>query len=1071
MFLPSQHQRLLNTTPHINDHKGNPREHHEWVDIVGTICHCFDEEDRPRHPLELAAASMAQGVLPRVLPNIARPPTPPREAQKAEEPSSSVAGPFTKDGVPRTLSNLTPDSSAESSNISNIARKKVNWPDNNRTASSPVVETPPVSTGLRHPIKSILKPYHGINSFSIATTSKLSPPHAYPNLAAMLESILQQLGGDDRDSKLDAYTTLAGTIMASENVPEIRALRARLPALVQFMKRDMTAKTTAGLWDTSLIVNNLVLLSTFLHRRAIAQILPAEFCAFVIDHVNKTLEFKDFVMSKDVIKHLLFIVAKQNFASKVMTAARVGKLDLVLNNLDIHVKGKSIVNGRLDIYKNLLRNSRSHMLGSTYWLGVLFSDMQSSIKETRNAAISFGFEVAAVFGAEEKASRAVMALFQKGPGGDNQLQYGHVFAARLQEMISQKSEGGSVNVPQIWSIVVLFFRRPRQFERWEFSNPWLHILGGCFNSSDLQTKLEANMAWNRLVFAIRPDETTSKKLVAMLRRPLVDQVKRRHKSTSSKPRTAAISSICFLLYYSLKPESPSGQLDLYWDEFVKEIVGKSLTPMNVFENTELARRDLTNACQILNGLFDITTSRPWAENRAINLSAVDITMRPAELPALDSKWLRKNSARVFAVVQPLLEKLYWELKDDRTICATLWKSYIASVASPAVKEVKVSIETMSCVACLFDLLFRVWNAGPGSIRSLLPEDSSESPDFVGSFSSLISTAIDGFGLLPYTEKLLSMGTQDEFIVIATPSQRPKNSRGEAQCPLHHLFALLTNVCPGLVYDHKFYQMVRQILAPFFDARPSSKSQQDLVKDLLRLLPVESTEPTKILWQVLAEFATTATDVRDGTSNGNTDLPLGAEYRSSLKMLELGVELSAQEPLPGWKTMFEALVTGSTLDAGDGGRAIAVVEPLARAFTANSTKDSPLFMPGAGYCRLLISKATYPKDRQALDAARRRMWGAANTTHKASSFDPYIQLYEYLRWSLESAYSTLTKEGYLECADLLSATTALLNRCPASTLGSVFEKLQTGIGCWILDEESKLAGGNALSQAVSITPYA
>jgi len=198
--------------------------------------------------------------------------------------------------------------------------------------------------------------------------------------------------------------------------------------------------------------------------------------------------------------------------------------------------------------------------------------------------------------------------------------------------------------------------------------------------------------------------------------------------------------------------------------------------------------------------------------------------------------------------------------------------------------------------------------------------------------------------------------------------------------------------------------------------------------------------------------------------GNIDQPLGTEYRNALKILETGVELSPLEPLPGWKGLFEALVTSSTIDAGDGGRAIAVIEPLARRFTIKFSKDSPPSMLGLGYCRMLVSKATYPKDRQVLDAAHRKMWGAASNLQRGS-YDPYVQLYDYLRGCLENAYSSFAKDRPLECADLITATTALLNRCSNSNFGVLLEKLQTGIGRWILDEKSKLVGGNALSQAV------
>jgi hypothetical protein len=1009
-----------------------------------------------------------QAAVPRLLPAPAhkpRPPTPPRESDI--RPYSLENG-FQKNITSQISANITPDSSAESP-ATGAARKKVNWATNGETTSSPVVQ-PLSASGERKPIKSILKPYNGvyIQSFSLGTATKVSPPHAYPNLAAMLESIAEQLGGEDRDSKLDAYTTLSGTIKASDNIPELRALKEKMGTLLQFMRRDMSARNPTGSWDTQLIVNGLVLLASFLQKPAIAELFPSDFGAFVVDHAIKT--FGDPTASKDVTKHLMFIVARQNFSPKVMNETRVIELIAALHNIDKLVKGKSIMTGRFDIYRNLLRNSRSHMFTNTDWLYDLFVDMLSVTKEIRSSAIEFGLESALVLGTENKISRAVTELFQTEVTEEKKV-WVEYYSDKLKDMVKRKLET-SANVPQIWSVVILFLRcRPRQLEQWVSISQWLSVIQGCFNSSDQQTKLEANSAWNRLVFAIRPDEKTSPSLVSMLCIPLLEQLKRRNNSVNrSKSRNATLSSLCVLLYYSFKPNSTASQLDLYWKQYVVQIVGNVLTAADIIEPTESARQDLLDACRILTALFDCTTPRPWKETRAMELSSTGAIMEATELPALDSKWLRKSASEVFVVLDPLLEKLYWDISEDSEPIAVLWKTYISSIASPAVKEVKVSNETMSSIASVFNFLYRIWHIGTKNVRSLPSSNDSGSTNFLGSFGKIILTTIEGLGSLPFTEKLLSIGSQDTFTVIATPSHGSRNPRGEVRCPLHHLFVLLTTLCPGLEYDSRFSYLVRQILAPFFKARPSSKARMDLVKDLLQLLPADSTEPCRLMWQILAEFATQAADTRDGNGfgkNSNNEQPLGMDYRSALKILEVGVDLSPSTPLPGWQKVFEALITSSTIDAGDGGRAIAVVEPLARAFTAKIPVDQGYSSSGYAYCRLLVAKATYPKDSQTLAAARRRLWGAANVGTKASAGDPYIQLYEYLRGCLESSYTFFAKDQILQYADVISATTTLLMRCPDSVLLNLLVKLQKGISCWILDDQSSLTGGTALSQAVRI----
>lgn len=1011
--------------------------------------------------------SLGQASLPRPLPAAAprpRPPTPPRESEKHE------TGPGSFKRV-LAASTITPNSSAESPNPSSRAsRKRVEWDD--LTTSSPA---PSSSSGQRKPIKSILKPYNGaiFQTLDLGTAAKLSPPHAYANLAAMLESIAQQLAGKDRNSRMDAYTTLSGTIKAYDNVPDVRALKEKMGLLQQFMMRDLAARTTTGSTDTALIVNDLVLLSSFLHKPAIAELLSSDFSAFVVDHAIKT--FEDPGMSKDVVKHLMFVLAQQSFPAKIMNAERCTRLITALHEIDNYVKGKSIVIGRINIYRNLVRKSRSHMLANLVWLEDLFSDMLSSLRDTRAAAIDFGLEAALVLGTESRASRAVMDLFQREREDDRSVpKFGEYLAQRLKAMVHKKQEGGSSSVPQIWSVVILFLRcRPRQFEQWSFRGDWLVVIQECFNCSDQQTKLEANLAWNRLVFAIRPDEKTPPTIITMLCRPLLEQLKRKGKSTS-KSRKATLGSLCVLLYYSLRPNPTTTHLDLYWNHYVLQIVGKTLIPTNASGDSELVRQDLTDACLILRGLFDSTTPRPWKETRAMDFSTTDMNMQMSELPALDSKWLRKSSSVVFPVLQPLLQALYWDLGREGTAITSLWNAYNTSIASPAVKEIKVPNETMSCVACTFNLLYRIWHTGPTNLQCLPGPSGSRSENFLESFATIILSMVDKLGPLPFTEKLLSIGSQDTFVVIATPSHRPRNTVGEIQCPLHHLFVLLTSVCPDLEYDVKFEHMVRRILTPFFNARPSSKAKMDFIQELLRLLPAENTDPCKMIWQILAEFATTPADPepRDGRgsgSNNSYDQPLGGVYSNALKILELGIDISPRDPMPGWKVLFESLVTSATADAGDGGRAIAVIEPLARAFSRKLPKGDEPSNYGLAYFRIIVFKANYPKDRQALDAARRRLWGAAPGGSKQSSYDPYAHLYEYMQKCLEKSYTSYSRDHAIEYSEMLSATTALLNRCPDAIRYDVYVKLQIGISRWILDEDSKLSGGTAYSQAVRY-PY-
>ncbi|KAK0102786.1 hypothetical protein ONS95_006383 [Cadophora gregata] len=1018
----------------------------------------------------------------------ARPPTPPRDSShnerklgKFKEAKPSVLGDLTRffkvDSNRRASAPVSSTSALESpvqtpGLASGTRKKRVGWSESTEYKDPPTasfdgknirhIVQPLAPSSERKPAKSILKissnggtehdPFDTVNT-------KLLPPHHHASFATMLDSIVQQLGGKDRSSKMDAYLMFSGLLKASDNVPDLKALKSKMGLLCQFIIQDLTEKLDNGKSDTGLVVNSLVLLSSFLQKQSISEMFPADFAVQVVEHAIKS--FEDAAASKEIIKHLMFIMAQQNFSSKVMTADRVSRLVNSLHNIEDHIKGKSITMSRISIYRTLLRSSRSHMISISPWFEDMFSDMLSSLREVRTMAIAFGFEAAITLGADGAGTKAVMNLFKANLGKGY---YGDFYADRLKIMVKNKNDWDSSAVPQIWSIIILFLRsKPQALVQWHFLNDFLEVQQLSFNSSDTATKTEANLAWNRLMYALQLSEKTIPKFRGIVSSALVTQLKTRK---SSSGRKACLNSVYMLLYYALSPQSSSAHLELFWDEYVIPIINGCLTSAKARTDPNLAKQDALEACVILQSLFDSKTPRKWNESRAID-SLQPAPMNPSELPALDSKWLRKNNIRVFKVLDPLMEMLYWDLGSDSGI-TKLWRTYMSSIGSPAINEVMVKPETMSSVASMFGMLHKFWFKGVEKLESLpLPGTVStkqRTTAFVRSFENIFLTAasLDGLQLAPFTDKLLAI-TQDTFIVVATPSHLPPKQQVETRCPLHHLILLLTNSSPGFEYDRQFYGMVDRILSPFIQARVS-RSQVELACTLAHLLPTESNEGTKIIWQVLAEFATTAIDTRD--SNGsNGDEPLGSKYRKAVRILEIGITLSPGSPLPAWRHLFEAAVNSVTLDAGDGGRAIGVVEEVAKIFHPK-VQSAILTSKGMFYLSLLLGKANYPKDRQALESAHRKLWGTGTTHQKSTSQDPYVHLYQYINATLTTAYESYSKDHLQEFSDSISALTGMLGRCPTSLLLAVLVKVQPGIEPWIIDNDQRLLGGDILSKAVA-----
>jgi hypothetical protein len=1009
----------------------------------------------------------------RLLENLPqRPPTPPRESDHSKV---QAEGPVLRRVLSDTLGVHTPPNNSpeplhgSSNGTSDKSRKRVGWSAWTEYKELPIKNSP-LQDGLRplppsgelKPTKSILKPYNGVNPIDRRSgTGKLAAPHTYPNFATMLESIIKQLAGEDRSSRIDAYLTLSGVLKASDDVPDPKALKEKMGLLTQFIQRDMSVKTASGTLDTVVINNALSLLAIFVWNPPIADWLSNEFCTYVVEHAISAI--KDPLVSKDIVKHILFILGRQNFSAKVMNAERARRLIETLVNIEEHVKGRSIVLGRVSIYRKLLRQARTSMLASVPWVENLFADMTSNSREVRAPAVAFGSEAALLLGTEKQVSRAVMDLFRRDIG---EIKYAHSYSKRLGLMVQNKQDGDLV--PQIWSIVVLFLRyRTHQLEHWEFMMPWMHVIEKCFNSSDHDIKTQANLAWNRLVFAIQPDESTVPTMVKFLGKVLDLQLKRKLMGRHAKEaRQITIGSVCNLLYYALNPNATASQLDLYWDEYMIQLVGKTLVARDQV-HSETEEEDLAHACDIISALLDISP-KAWINNRATETAIV----KADELPSIDPKWIRKNAERVFKVLGPMIQKYFNDLIKWESSIELLWSKFVASVGAAGAKEVKVSNDTMSSVACVFTLLYKLWETGP---KDLPGDESSLYQPFQKTFTLLVTMTISSLGVLPFTERLLAMGPQDNFAIVATPSHHPHKPQGEIKCPLHHLFVLLARPPSGVDCDDGYLEMAKNILEPFFEDRKTRRSRIELAKDLCQLLPLlasdtQASQAPLVLWQVLAGFAMMSFDLKtvsgtNSSSTGSLDQPLGTEYRNLVKILEYGILLSLTAPLPEWKELLAATIAQVTSDAGQSGRAISIIEPLSRALEDRIALKEQ--MPSIAYCTILVSNALYPVDKQSLEAARRRLWGISNHISNSASLDPYSHFYVYLRYCLQQSYSSLVSDISVDAFELLSSVSTLVHGCPISHANGLLVGIQDGLAPWVLDQTAKFGGRKSSMLANSV----
>ncbi|MBE3044199.1 hypothetical protein IMZ48_16840, partial [Candidatus Bathyarchaeota archaeon] len=853
------------------------------------------------------------------------------------------------------------------------------------------------------PPKGILKPFSSPNPLEISFNTA-NGAVTRCSLVDMLESTLRQLAGDDRADKVDAYGTLSCALRASNNLPDRVALQDRMPRFMEYVQRDITTTPL----DPPLANHALTFLSTILFFPGVSSSLTSDFGIFMIDHCIRS--FGDSTVPKEVTRNLLQVVAQQNFSARVMTLDRVTRLLTALHNIENHVTGKSIIHSRIVIYRRLMKQCKPAMLAHTGWLQDLITDTISTTKDIRAVAIAFGFEASLSIGKNRQISKKLAELFRTSEGeensddkqpSENKREYIDLYIERLRGMLLSRQDPSSV--PKIWSVVLLLLRGI-QLDKWQSLNPFLGIIQKCFNASDMQTRREANYAWNRFVYVLYIEEASFSKLLgSTLCSPVCSQWKRKANAAKNDEefQTAVFGSACNLFYYMFKPGVSHAQLDKYWDKGLKKIMQQLCAPEQGDERFDQAICIFTN-------LFDSTTRRQWSEDRVLQNPIADAS----ELPPLDPRWLRRNASRVFQLVQPILERKFSDLADGSSPVAQMWKTLITSVASAASKEIKVSFETTEFISHVFTSLLTLWRHG---VVVDGQDGEKQRRTFLASTREFVTTVVSAFGVLPFTEKQLC-SREDVFTPVTTPSHRPKTG-GVVLIPLHHLFSILSSIPVGVQDDEAFSDFFEAVFRPFSHTK-NPKAYSELAQDMINSIPVDTVSPYGP-WVMVAGAVKAA--LAQGPSRhkstlslpSSNEMPVGREYRDLCKILERGFKSTPNLPWEHWFTFFGAFENHVGEETGDSGRAIAVVEPLAKMMLEHIVPRQGFSTHAVFAASALLLIAKQPADRQAVDAARRRLWGT--TIAKSPTFDPFDNLYKLSNVLMEHLYSNLDSPGAADLA--------------------------------------------------------
>jgi hypothetical protein len=284
--------------------------------------------------------------------------------------------------------------------------------------------------------------------------------------------------------------------------------------------------------------------------------------------------------------------------------------------------------------------------------------------------------------------------------------------------------------------------------------------------------------------------------------------------------------------------------------------------------------------------------------------------------------------------------------------------------------------------------------------------------------------------------------------------------------------MLCSKPPGLDDNEDLAECFLAIFEPFFHDKPT-RARVELSREMLRLLP-RDTLSTYGPWILAAQNIRTLLDQSPVSSSSHppsSERLLGPEYREIVSLLERGLVSHPLLPEEQWFSLFNLLSSHIVQECGDAGRALGLVEPLAKIVTDNFFEGSERSNGMALSVAVALFKvAKLPRDRQAVEAARRRLWGAPPTASRSPSFDPFQYLYQLQSESMKFFYETETDcdnekmMAYFEAVDVF--ITGSFSQSGIKTLS----KLQTGLVPWIQDDKAHkiLRSDCPVSEPVSLT---
>ena len=686
------------------------------------------------------------------------------------------------------------------------------------------VRTLPPSRECAAAGKSILKANAQENQIGTTNDGPIDEPQS---LIEIMDSIVHQLARGDTAECVDAYQTLAAAVKAYDDLPDQSLLRSKLHLITKSMKQHLTSLDRPDFQptETNLVTSALKVVVILVWNPDFSPYLTDDFRLFVLDRAITTIV--EHRAPKSVVMHYLHFLATQEFRSNLLTQNRAAKIIDGLAGLSEHFKGNGIVSERLLVYTRLLDQVKGVMKSkAAIWTEQMLSAMMSTIQDTRGKALALGRKACQCFPPTVSIATTLKGLLDSTH--DERHTKGSFICKKLEKLVLTRDHADSV--PQMWAVILLLCTSSTgSIGSWSGLPNWLQLIQRCFNSSDSSLRIQANFAWNRFIYAVRPHDTTDEHIMSLLAKPVVAQLQR--KSIEKGPKgtyNAAMSSYCTLLYYAMRPTVTPHRLSKLWNEYIVKVIRSSF-----LQNP--ANADM--ACRILISLFWNWKSgqKIWNENRAHE----NRHLEAEELPTLDCKWVRSKAAAITELFAALFQHCSWGRADsiDQAYVSKAWRSFLKSIRSASSKEIKLTGESRSAALAILNF---VADLPLSTIKNIEPEEKSLSKTAFLNILRITITELQPSFVIEALESNTSVTTPAVFSAI-----------GDELRQAVRMSYSLASPKPRVDLVARFLALVNGVLVSMHDVHKGSEPETcvDLMYSALTLLTPEFVE------EGLAKFQT------------------------------------------------------------------------------------------------------------------------------------------------------------------------------------------------------------------------